>query len=413
MSEALIKAYVVGDEARPGQSKQLPQSPWHQDYVNGDVAQPPYDLDALAELYETNAAHKACVDAKVVNCVGLGYRFVPTTNEAGQASPANLALLEHLFANCNPQMTFTEVIRAVWTDVECLGNGYVEVTRNSLGNIDGFYHVPATTARIKPNGVGFAQLRGTQKRHFRPLGTDAIEDPITGETQNEIIHFKKYTPQSGLYGIPDIVAALAAAAGDRAAREYNIDFFEHNAVPRMAIVVEGGQLSKELLWQIQNYMETEIKGHGHKTLVLDVPGSDVKVRIEPLTVGRQDEAAFLDYRKANRDEILMVHRVPPSKITIVENANLANSRDQDKTFREQVIRPEQRRIEYQINRMIREQMGIGDWEFTFREADLGEEREHAEIARIYADLGAWTVDEIRQRQGLQPLAEAGHEVEAE
>ncbi|MCK4322907.1 MAG: phage portal protein [Armatimonadetes bacterium] len=406
MSEALMKAYVVGDEARPGQSKQLPQSAWHQDYVNGQAVEPPYDLEALAELYETNATHKACVDAKVVNCVGLGYRFVPTVGQDGKAATANRALLEHLLATCNPEMTFTEVMRAIWTDVECLGNSYMEVTRNSLGNIDGFYHVPATTIRIKPDDKGFVQLRGTQKRHFRSLGAEALADPVSDEPQNELIHFKKYTPQSGIYGIPDIVAALAAAAGDRAAREYNIDFFEHNAVPRMAIIIEGGQLSQELLAQIQNYMQTEIKGSGHKTLVLDVPGADTKVRIEPLTVGQHDEAAFLDYRKANRDEILMVHRVPPSKITIVENANLANSRDQDKTFREQVIRPEQRRIEYQINRMIREQMGIGDWEFRFRQADLGEEREEAEIARIYADLGVWTVDEIRQQQGLEPLVES-------
>ena len=140
--------------------------------------------------------------------------------------------------------------------------------------------------------------------------------------------------------------------------------------------------------------------------MLDVPGADTKVRIEPLTVGQHDEAAFLDYRKANRDEILMVHRVPPSKITIVENANLANSRDQDKTFREQVIRPEQRRIEFQLNRLISEQMGIGEWEFRFKEMDLTEELQQAEVARIYADIGAWTPDEIRAKQGMQPLDDA-------
>jgi len=266
--------------------------------------------------------------------------------------------------------------------------------------------VPATTVRVKPDGSGFVQLRNGHKRHFRPLGAPAALNPNSEGPQNEIIDFKKYTPQSGFYGIPDIVAALTAAAGDKAAREYNIDFFEHNAVPRMAIIVEGGQLSDDLLRQIQQYMETEIKGQGHKTLVLDVPGSEVNVRIEPLTVGVADDAAFLNYRRANRDEILMVHRVPPSKITVVENANLANSQDQDKTFREQVVRPEQRRIEYRINRMIREQMGIGDWEFRFREADLGEEREQAEIARIYSDIGAWTIDEIRSSQGLQPLEQS-------
>ena len=101
----------------------------------------------------------------------------------------------------------------------------------------------------------------------------------------------------------------------------------------------------------------------------------------------------------------MVHRVPPSKITVVENANLANSQDQDKTFREQVVRPEQRRIEFQLNRLIREEMGIGDWEFRFREMDLSEEMQQAEVARVYADIGVWTADEIRARQGLQPLGD--------
>ena len=94
-----------------------------------------------------NAAHKACVDAKATNIVGLGYRFVPEGDER-EAAPENLALLEHLFATCNPEMTFTEVMRAVWTDVECIGNGYLELTRNSRGQLDGMYHVPGTTVRV-------------------------------------------------------------------------------------------------------------------------------------------------------------------------------------------------------------------------------------------------------------------------
>lgn len=407
MSELMLKAYVVGGAEEGGKSRQLPEAAWVEAYASGEVIEPPYDLDSLAQLYETNAPHKACVDAKTVNTVGLGYRFVPATESVSQADRANLAVLEHLFGNCNPDATFTEVLAGVWTDVECLGNGYLEITRNSRGEIDGFYHVPGTTMRVCGGGRGFLQIRDTERRYFRPLGSPDQADPLTGEPQNEVMHLRKYTPQSSYYGIPDIVAAVSAVVGDKQAREYNIDFFENHAVPRMAIIVEGGQLSDEVLAQIQEYMETEIRGQAHKTLVLDVPGNDVRIRLEPLTVGVSQDAAFLNYRKANRDEVLMVHRVPPSKITIVEHANLANSVDQDKTFREQVVRPEQRRIEYRVNRMIREQMGIGDWRFRFEEMDLAEAREEAEIARIYSEIGAWTVEEIRGRQGLgraeQPL----------
>ncbi|HEY3398193.1 MAG TPA: phage portal protein [Armatimonadota bacterium] len=397
MADQGLQAFVLGGSA--GVSRQLPESVWSELYAGGAVVEPPYDLEALAGLYETNATHKACVDAKTINICGLGYRFVARKG-AVVADASQREALENLFATCNPDQTFTEVMRMVWTDVECLGNGYLEVTRSSLGEIDGFYHVPATTVRVRGDGAGFLQIRGAEQRAFRQLGGAEAVDPNTGAPQNEILHLKKYTPESGYYGVPDIVAALPAVVGDKAAREYNIDFFSNHAVPRLAVIVEGGQLSDDVLAQIQDYMETEIKGQGHKTLVLDVPGNDVHIRLEPLTVGVSQDAAFLEYRKANRDEILMVHRVPPSKITVVEHANLANAQDQDSTFREQVVRPEQRRLEYRLNRMISEQMGISDWRFRFEEMDLSEAREEAEIAQIYHGIGAWTVEEIRARQGL-------------
>ena len=523
MSEAIVARVVGWDETRlvkaegRGESQQLPEAAWADAYATGLVVEPPYDLEALAALYETNSTHKACVDAKTINIVGLGHRFVgvngvipprpalkyrsggerpsgtredgetltpgpsptgrgenddggderhPTPDPSlkggengdgggerrdtagpsrrpqpvceggekgndidgtisphprplslggprergegqgqrqgsgGGAEQAGLGVLEGLFGACNPDMTFTEVMRAVWTDVECLGNGYLELTRNSLGQVDGFYHVPGTTVRVLADKSGFVQIREGRKRYFRALGQPEVVDPETGVVANEMMHFSKYTPQSAYYGVPDIIPAVPAVVGDKAARDYNIDFFTHNAVPRMAIIVEGGQLSDSVLGQLKQFMESEIKGQGHKTLVLETPGPEARVRLEKLTVGGSDEAGFLEYRKANRDEVLLVHRVPPSKVTVVENANLANSKDQDKTFREQVVRPEQRRIEYKFNRLIREQMGICGWEFKFKEMDLDEEREQAEVAAIYAGIGVLDAEEIRGRLGM-------------
>ncbi len=396
--DRLMKAHIIGGEEGKGQTRQLPDSRWQDAYDAGEVKEPPYSLEALAQLYEINSTHRACVDAKTVNICGLGYRFVRVRDDA---QPEERQRLEDLFNHCNPEMTFTEIMRAIWTDVETVGNGYLEVTRSSAGEIDGFYHVPATTMRVKSDRSGFVQMRDGRRQEFRNLGGVSADD---GEALNEIVHFRKYTPQSSYYGMPDIMPAITAVGGDRAAAEYNVSFFEHHAMPRMAVIFEGGPPPKDVLHQIRRFMETEVKAKAHRTLVLEMPGSST-VRLEPLGETGGDDASFLKYRKANRDEILMVHRVPPSKITIVENANLANSRDQDKTFREQVVRPEQRRVEYQINRMIREQMGIDGWEFRFREMDLSEEHQQAQIAEIYSKIGVWTPDEIRAKQGLEPLGE--------
>ena len=409
MDRSLMKAHIVGVEGR-GESQQLPEDGWKGSYDSGEVKAPPYSLEALAELYEINSTHKSCVDAKATNVVGLGYRLVGVCDEPDEGERGRL---DRLFGSCNPEMTFTEVMRAVWTDVETVGNGYVELTRNVADEIDGFYHLPATTMRVRTDRRGFVQIRDGRKRNFRAPGGAGEADPESGRMPNEVMHFRKYTPQSSYYGVPDILPAVPAIAGDRAAAKYNVSFFEHNAVPRMAVIVEGGGMSRELLQQVRRFMESEVKGQAHRTLVLEVPGDGTKLRLERLSNNEGEDASFLDYRKANRDEILMVHRVPPSKITVVENANLANSRDQDKTFREQVIRPEQRRVEFQINRMIHEQMGIADWQFRFREMDLCEELQQAQVAEIYAGIGVWTQNEIRAQQGLAPLEEDGVTVGAE
>jgi len=389
-----------------------------------NAAEPPYSLEGLADLYETNATHKACVDAKVVNTVGLGWQLVWIGEKGKQPEKpeqdAEYKRLHELFSNTNEEgLTFDDVIRAVATDREAVGNAYLEITRNANGDIDNFHHVPAETVRILRDRTGFIQIREGKKVWFRNVGEPQGESedypdrgPEVVDATTELLHFRKYTPTNTYYGIPDIVAAMAACAGDRAAREYNVDFFEHNCVPRMVLIIEGGKLSKELMEQIEQYMTAEVKGQGHKTLILDVPGisSDPtkgpSVRFEPLTVGLSEDASFLGYRRANRDEILMVHRVPPSKITIVENANLANSRDQDKTFWEQVIRPEQHYFEGLIRHFIIQHdkgLGISNWALDFIEADLTDQREDAEVARLRAQAGTLDQNEERAAQGLSPF----------
>jgi len=106
MDEMLIKAHVVGGGERRGKSQQLPEESWRQSYADGEVVEPPYSLTALAELYEINSTHKACVDAKTTNIVGLGYRFVAVGDHPREAARRRL---ERVFGSCNPSMTFTEV----------------------------------------------------------------------------------------------------------------------------------------------------------------------------------------------------------------------------------------------------------------------------------------------------------------
>jgi len=123
------------------------------------------------------------------------------------------------------------------------------------------------------------------------------------------------------------------------------------------------------------------------------------VHIEKLTVEARTEADFMDYRRWVRDTVIMAHRVSPSKVTIIENANRANSRDQDKTFKEQVIKPDQNRWEKRIQWLLEDEFGPDfPLRFQFVEMDLADEEQIARTRSYY--VGAATNNEVREWAGL-------------
>jgi PBSX family phage portal protein len=401
--------------------------------INGyslwDIVNPPYDLDNLARLYDQSAIHYASINARVMNTVGLGYEFSETLKsrrkiENAQDNPAKLERtrkqlqdlreeLDELFESFNVEETLIETLIRVWQDCLTVGNGYLEVGRNNAGKIGYIGHIPATMVRVRRKRDGFVQLSRANKiqavffRNFQDL---EMEDPINGDpSPNEIIHFKMYSPNSTYYGIPPAVSAAAAIVGDKFAKEYNIDYFENKAIPRYAIILKGAKLSNKSKLELVNYFRTEVKGRNHGTLVVPIPasiGSDSDIKFEKLEAGIQD-ASFDKYRKSNRDEILIANRVPAPKVGVYDNANLAVSRDADKTFKIQVIGPDQAVIEKKINRLLSEFTDM--LQFKLKKIDLLDEDMESRIYDRYLRTEVVSPNEVRAKIGL-PEKTGGDEV---
>lgn len=401
--------------------------------VNGyslwDIVNPPYDLDNLARLYDQSAIHYASINARVMNTVGLGFEFVETLKsrrkvEKAQDNPAKLERtrkelqdlreeLDELFESFNVEETLIETLVRVWQDCLTVGNGYLEIGRNNSGKIGYIGHIPATMVRVRRKRDGFVQLSRANKiqavffRNFQDL---EMADPINGDpSPNEIIHFKMYSPNSTYYGIPAAVSAAAAIIGDKFAKEYNIDYFENKAIPRYAIILKGAKLSNKSKMELVNYFRTEVKGRNHGTLVVPIPsgmGSDSDIKFEKLEAGIQD-ASFDKYRKSNRDEILIANRVPAPKVGVYDNANLAVSRDADKTFKIQVIGPDQAVIEKKINRLLSEFTDM--LQFKLKKIDLLDEDMESRIHDRYLRTEVISPNEVRAKIGL-PEKSGGDEV---
>jgi len=396
-------------------------------YAMFDLIEPPYNLEYLSIVYETSTYNYAAINAKVSNIVGLGYDFVETkkTNDAldmlsddkslERARRKISKLRQDIHAwldTTNDEDTFTQTLIKVFTDYEATGNGYIEIGRTTAGNIGYIGHVPAKTMRVRRLRDGYVQLLYGKAVYFSNFGDTETENPIAGQEDrpNEIIHLKKYTPMNNYYGIADIIAAQVSLAGNELSGRYNLDYFENKAVPRYIITVKGAKLSPESERKLLEFFQVGLKGKNHRSLYIplpaDTPDSKTEFKMEPIEAGEQ-ESSFNIYRKSNRDEILLAHRVPISKIGIPEGINLAAARDADKTFKEQVCRPSQDRLEKKLNYLISEKTDVV--QLKFNELSLTDEETQSRIDEIYLRMQVITPNEVRIRKNMTTV-EGGDEM---
>ncbi len=390
------------------------------------VVFPPYNLDYLAKIHEISAAHYSAVWAKASNIVGLGYDFeladrwklkleeIEAEEKLAKVrrklAKAKVDLIEWL-ESCHREDDFLETLRKVWIDYEVTGNGYFEVGRTDSGKIGYIGHIPSASMRVRKLRDGFVQIVENKAVFFRNYGDQQTSNPLEGDASpNEVIHLKKYSPTNGYYGIPDIIAAKTAVAGNEFSARFNLDYFENKAVPRYVIVIKGGTLSPAAQKSLLEFFQVGLKGKNHRTIFVPLPADEgdrkTSFEMKPVEAGTQD-SSFNNYRKANLSDILMAHRVPVTKVSMAEGASLAVARDADKTFKEQVCRPEQRILENKLNKILREVTDV--FVIRLNELTLTDESTQSQIDERYLRNKVVTPNEIRSRMGM-PGREGGDEV---
>jgi hypothetical protein len=397
-------------------------------YRNGyglfDVITPPWNLYELANFYDTSFANHAAIDAKVENIVGLGYDFevsprtmlkLESSTDATSVDRARKRIerakieVRDWLESLNSDDSFTASMEKVYTDLQATGNGYLEVGRTLKGEIGYVGHIPSTTVRVRRLRDGFVQVIGNKVVYFRNFGATNPNPLGTDARPNEIIHFKQYSPLNTFYGVPDIISAINSLYGDSLASQYNIDYFQNKAVPRYVVTLKGAKLSSEAEDKMFRFLQTGLKGQSHRTLYIPLPGDSdtnkVEFKMEPIENGVQ-EGSFEKYRKQNRDDILVAHQVPLSKLGGSDASAIAAALAQDRTFKEQVARPAQDKLNKMISKVIREKTDILD--FKFNELTLTDEITQSQILERYVKAQIMVPNEARTILGM-PQRDGGDE----
>lgn len=355
--------------------------------VRGDVLsdkkiiRPLFDPSQLAQISTRSSRLAKSIDIVAKNVVGLGWDIFENLTEDERRNITESQKVEikkqssdltNFLDNSNPDMPFDVLMDLIKVNEETTGNGYLEIVRDNNNDITEFHHLPSRTMRIRKDEPGFVQLRGGKARFFIEFGSDLRIDPESGKVVtgtvlreklgNEVIHFRVEHPADDFYGIPRWISAIPSVIGNRLSDERNINFMENDATPRLAIVINGGELDSASIESIQKFIQIQGQGveNAERVMVLQADrkmkgpqsGDAPKIEFHPLTIGINEDAAFLKYRQANNDEIKEVFGISDLFYGMSRDINRAAASVAKQVTNEQEFAPERRRIEHIFNKKI-------------------------------------------------------------
>lgn len=411
------------------------------------IVEPPYDVIALGNYLQRDEIHYRCCLCKVIDSVGRGYAINPRPDllargkafddELKEKINEEINIVKSFIRTCNQASGFLGVLKQAALGAESIGFSGIEVIRGKDKKVKRIVHVPSRRLRVLRGWRGFVEEQGSEKTkiYYMPFGTkliikdtsfpsgfrpfdpfkDKIEDAhwnlidrYTGQrigfdkfedSANEVIWIQKHHPSTIYYGLSDVIPALASVVANIYINTYGLQFFENNAIPHYAIIVEGAEFSPDVVNLIKHYFKNDIKGENRSTLIIPVPDSsgEVRVRFEQLSA-EEKEGSFQQYRKNNQQAIMVAHGVSPAIIGVTDAASLGSGkgRAQYENYRDRIIEPSQRYWEEKVNDLLQKGLGVTHVILEFDAYNIQDDRELSEVMVRYLDRAVLSVNEVRK-----------------
>lgn len=376
--------------------------------------------------------------------------------------------IKQFIANSNSTEDFEDTCYKSFHDRETIGWGAFEVIRSASGKIAMLNHAPGDRIRTLINYDGFVEISGVgtdgrdQYTYYQNFGDKVVVDepdpfdpstfdpsvPIEqkkmkqvpynpekhGELEigqrgirwnlrdkdgkevgieqfknaaNEILFIPKIHPRTVYYGISSNLPALGAMMANSYIRDHIIQYFEHNCVPRYAVIIKGANADKKFIKTITDFFSNEIKGNQHKTLVLAPKqgfGSKVEVEFKKID-GDRKEQDFIESQKANSQIIMTVNGLSASLLGINETSSLGSGKglSQAENYKNRESLPAQLYAARRLNRLFKYGLGCMYAQIEYDPLDIKDAESLARIIQILLIQGVISINEARSQLGMGPI----------
>lgn len=336
------------------------------------------------EMYRQHPTVRASVEKISKVAVTNGYRFTPAETDE-DLSQTNVKALRAFFRASNG----SQLLRLTYKDLLIYGEAFWLIIRPTKGK-------PQQARRLHPQymdeRLDAGNLIGWR---FGPVGPN---DKAIEYESIDVVQFKFDDPDNDIRGLSLLSSLELTVASDLFAMKFNERYFENSAHTGVIFNMKNtspDEVERNRTWLDQNYVGTE---NAHKPIVLE---GDVSVE---RSVVSPQEMQFIEGRKFNRQEILSVLDIDPSKLGINEDSNRSVSKEADNTFRQENIAPLQLVVEEEVNNHLILQL-FGWDDILFRQNDASR-RDQLEMMKLYAEaerMGVMSINIIKGELGLSNI----------
>jgi len=208
----------------------------------------------------------------------------------------------------------------------------------------------------------------------------------------EVVHFKRWHPNSDYYGLSALEAARLAALSDRAMADWNYQTFGRDSGIPAGVVTIKDPISDADFERLKRDWRQNYGGTQRRTAFLRA-GS---IEWNPIGLSHH-ELDFLKGREAHRDEILNIFGVPVGMLS--ENATEANAAVAERLFIERTLWPKLVRIAQKITQDV---LPFWPGEHIAVFEDIRPTDHAARLEELRAAYPVLTVNELRSRYFALP-----------
>ena len=269
------------------------------------------------------------------------------------------------------------------------GNAFFEVIRNIKWEVCDLLPILTETIR-KKSWYWYEQNIAGKKVFFNEFCINWVKHSEYRNNANEVYHFKIESLREKNYWSSLFEGVIDQLVLINYIDNYYSSYFENQAIRPNVFTDPEGKLSKKDKESIAEFFKSKMKWIDKAFSTAIIP-----TNLQKLDLWDEiNTESFIKYRQELIKSVCIKLNIPVD-LLLSDNSNRASSQVAKEIFNQHTVKPLQRKLIEDLKVIF------SDQSIKFNELDTKDQREEAEIYKIYIEAGIMTTKEVRSKLWIQ------------